>query len=171
MVWERLVNKQRKTTQLLKQIPVEMAGWDPENRWRVWPWPVGKCHFLLKAEGKGEEDEGGCSKACGHDKREEIKVFLVDGLPLLNKVRGRVEVLKNGESSKLLHEIKISNLGHLQEIQGEAKAYPRLETTNLQHANLLALQQKCQKYLRRTVYSRAQAFQDRCSLGWRWLKD
>lgn len=131
MVWERLVNKQRKTTQLLKQIPVEMAGWDPENRWRVWPWPVGKCHFLLKAEGKGEEDEGGCSKACGHDKREEIKVFLVDGLPLRNKVRGRVEVLKNGESSKLLREIKISKTTCLSESNWSWDGYLMPQSLNI----------------------------------------
>lgn len=93
-----------------------MVGWDLENRWRVWFWLVGKCYFFLKVEGKGEEDEGGCSKVCGYDKREEIKVFLVDGFLFRNKVRGRVEVLKNGESFKLLREIKISKIICLSEL-------------------------------------------------------
>lgn len=65
---------------------------------------------------KGNEEESRCNKACIYDKMEEVQVFLLDGLYLLDKLRNKIEVLKIGEGFKLLCEIKKGNPGHIQNI-------------------------------------------------------
>lgn len=71
----------------------DWKGWGSESKYSVWPWSVEK-NTLLKTEGKGEEEEGRFSKACKHNKMEEARVFLLDGLHVLNKVRGTIQSIK-----------------------------------------------------------------------------
>lgn len=63
----------------------------------------------------GAEGEGRCSKTGGYDKRLEVEVFLLVGLQLPKKVRGRVvELKKTGEDFQWLCEIRRGDLGHIQ---------------------------------------------------------
>lgn len=74
-----------------------------------------------------------------YDNEEEVKLILIDGLRLLETVRGRAGVLqKSSEGFELVREIERGSLGHMQ-ANGEAQVHPRSETTRLQSANLLRL--------------------------------
>ena len=113
--WEDTIDIEKEKIVVIAGSYGNLEEWDTESRWSDWPWSVEKSLFL-KAEEKGEEEDGICNKACKYDKMEEAQAFLLDGLHLLNKVRNKIEVFKTGEDFKLSCEIKNGIPGHIQNI-------------------------------------------------------
>lgn len=86
------IDDKRKRTQLLKQVPGQVGGVGSRGQLEGLALTRRKESSSSESRrGRGEEDEGGCSKACGYDKREEIvassrSIELEAGLPVSHKV-------------------------------------------------------------------------------------
>lgn len=105
-----------------------------------------------------------------YDNEEEVKLFLIDGLRLLETVRGGAGVLqKSSEGFELVREIERGSLGHMQANEVKLKSIhaQRPHVCRVQicfGCRFLGLQHRCQRHLKQTVHSRAYTLQERYSL-------